>query len=462
MFIERRLDKSKRIVLYCQTRFGILKVVKGFALSEGDVFLECGFLEDRYIKSKLSFLVLSIVVVIICIVAPEVHAAIQDGLISYWSLDEGSGTTAEDMVGGNDGDVRGGAAWVTGKFGSALSFDGADSKVPGSTVTDYVDCGSNSSLKPAHVTVAAWVKQSAISYYGQIAGFAWDTGDQESGYSIISDYYIGGTQGYIGWVSGGAAVDGNYTYKSTNFTLGQWTHVAMTYNGSEAIVYVNGVGGTSYTGESGDINYVYGSTFKMGLYQAGSWWLPFAGLIDDAAVWDRALTSQEIDFLYNGGSGNPVLGGDYAHVQVAESGDGTSVAEGGTSDSYEVVLGAAPSEEVQVTATPGDGQIDLGGGAGAAIVLTFTTENWDTPKTVNVSAYDDDVYEGKQPHITTITHSAEGAEYTGISIASVEVEVIDNELICGDWDYMRGDINKDCYVDLLDFAEFASEWMASL
>jgi len=39
--------------------------------------------------------------------------------------------------------------------------------------------------------------------------------------------------------------------------------------------------------------------------------------------------------------------------------------------------------------------------------------------------------------------------------------VLDDEQICGDWGYMRGDINKDCYVDLLDFADFASEWLSS-
>ena len=113
----------------------------------------------------------------------------------------------------------------------------------------------------------------------------------------------------------------------------------------------------------------------------------------------------------------------------------------------------------QITVTPGDGEIDLGAGAGAAVMLTFDAGNWDIPKTITVNAYNDDVYEGKEPHVVTINHSANGGEYTGIEISSVEVEVTDNELICGDWGYMRADINKDCYVDLLDFAEFASQWM---
>ena len=94
--------------------------------------------------------------------------------------------------------------------------------------------------------------------------------------------------------------------------------------------------------------------------------------------------------------------------------------------------------------------------------MNFTTLNWDVPRTINITAYDDDVYEGKVPHVTTITHAADGGDYTGINIAAVEVEVIDDELTCGDWGYFVSDINKDCYVDLQDFAEFASEWMLSL
>ena len=53
----------------------------------------------------------------------------------------------------------------------------------------------------------------------------------------------------------------------------------------------------------------------------------------------------------------------------------------------------------------------------------------------------------RNPHITTITHAANGGDYTGISIAAVEVEVIDDELTCGDWGYFVSDINKDCYVN---------------
>ena len=413
--------------------------------------MECGFLEDRDIKTELSFLVLSIVVVIMCIAAREVHADIQDGLISYWPLDEGGGTTAYELVNGLDGSLNGDPTWVAGKVAGALDVDGAG---------DFVSCGFDSLLMPEQeIALQAWVYVHDYVYYEAIVANLHDTGDSEGGYWLGT--YEGG---YFGW--GITTVDQTLVYQWTPAVYAEntWYHLVATYKSGEMRLWVNGSleNGIDLTSMTGNLDYTeapdYG--FLIGRYQDNDETYESNAIIDEVAVWNRALTPVEVDELYNGGSGNPVMGGS-AYVRVTESGGGTLVGEAGAVDSYEIVLNTAPSVDVEVTATPSDSEIDIGNGAGAAIVLTFTTENWATPKTVNVSAYDDDVYEGKQPHITTITHGAEGGEYTGINIASVEVEVLDDELICGDWGYMRGDINKDCYVDLLDFAEFASEWLSS-
>ena len=48
------------------------------------------------------------------------EAGFGDGLVGYWPMDEGSGVTTEDASSNsNDGTIYGGAAWSTGKFGSA-------------------------------------------------------------------------------------------------------------------------------------------------------------------------------------------------------------------------------------------------------------------------------------------------------------------------------------------------------
>ena len=46
-----------------------------------------------------------------------------NGLVAYWAMDDGSGTTASDSSGlGNNGVVNGGATWTTGKVGGGIEF----------------------------------------------------------------------------------------------------------------------------------------------------------------------------------------------------------------------------------------------------------------------------------------------------------------------------------------------------
>ena len=151
-------------------------------------------------------------------------------------------------------------------------------------------------------------------------------------------------------------------------------------------------------------------------------------------------------------------------VVITESAGSTIVEEGGISDSYDIRLKKAPIEgrNVVITATPADSQVDLGGGAGVAVSLqSFTSDNWYVPQTITVIATDDDIAEGKDPNITLIHHDAQSddPEYNQIDIIDIAVEVIDNEPHCGHWGYYPADINRDCYVNLRDFALFVFQWL---
>jgi len=253
----------------------------------------------------------------ICLaVAASASAGLGDGLISYWNMNEGSGTTTADGQGSNDGSLlAGGKGGVVngvapqwdagGKFGYCLDFDG---------VSAYVDAGNDASLKPVHVSVSAWVKFDAYPYYGQIAGNAIDTGTKECGYSIIADsyYVVGSAANMTMWVSGGTPINGNYngTNDVPEAPVG-WTNIVGTYDGTTAKVYVNGVEKVSSTLDSGDIDYTYSYGFLMGVYwtpipSSTEWWLPYLGLIDDVAVWDRALTSDEVGVIWNNGDGTQI------------------------------------------------------------------------------------------------------------------------------------------------------------
>lgn len=48
--------------------------------------------------------------------------------VSWWPLDEGTGTVAGDVVDSNDGTITG-AAWAPGMLGNSLDFDGNDDDI---------------------------------------------------------------------------------------------------------------------------------------------------------------------------------------------------------------------------------------------------------------------------------------------------------------------------------------------
>ena len=106
-------------------------------------------------------------------------------------------------------------------------------------------------------------------------------------------------------------------------------------------------------------------------------------------------------------------------MTLSESAGSTDVAEGGATDTYDVVLDAAPFSTVTITMSA-DAQVTT-----SPSTLTFTTSDWSAAQTVTVTAVDDIVAEGA--HTGTITHSAAGGGYDGVSIPNVVANVTDND-----------------------------------
>jgi hypothetical protein len=363
--------------------------------------------------------------------ADNATAAIRDGLIGYWPY---NGDSLDYSGLANHGTRYVNPQFVTGKLGTnALYFKGDNYVTMDGVANDT--SGNNISLN-------AWVKT---------------TDPEADWYSCNTS--TGGNVFMFSINLGQAAVYDSAYEGLSGITVNnnQWHMLTYVRSGSTGYIYVDAVQKNTHTA-----NFSLSTNDRWSIAQEWDGTTPtdfLIGTVDEPAVWSRALTTGEIAYLYNNGQGNTPL--SEVGVTITESGGNTVVKEGGATDSYQVVLDNAPTATVQITATPGDSEIDIGSGAGVAVILTFTTGNWSTPQTITVTAVDDDIYEGKTPHTTTITHTAQGGNYTGISIRSVYVSVEDNEQICGDWGYFQSDLNRDCYVDLLDFAIFAGMWLTS-
>jgi hypothetical protein len=223
--------------------------------------------------------------------ADSALAGIQDGLISYWTFNEGSGTVADDSVGTNDGTLLvaagGGVApsWVNGKFGKALQFDG---------ISSWVECGWSASLRPTSaLSVSAWVKPTSFSYYLGIVCNFHDTGSTESGYSLSC---VGAGDTFSAGVCGS---DGSIGYTTAGtYNTGQWHQVALVFDGATTRLFVNGSEVAS-TAELAPIDYypppLYG--LQIGRYADDNESYCFDGIIDDVGVWNRALSTAEVKWL---------------------------------------------------------------------------------------------------------------------------------------------------------------------
>jgi hypothetical protein len=138
----------------------------------------------------------------------------------------------------------------------------------------------------------------------------------------------------------------------------------------------------------------------------------------------HAVISGDVD--YNGFFLRDVVASitddDIASVVVVESGGGTGIAEGGSSDSFTVRLTSQPTDTVTITVTH-DSQVMV-----EPATLTFTPFDYDIVRTVSVSALDDRVAEGD--HASSVVLSAESADpvYDDIAIDYLTVLLTDNDV----------------------------------
>ena len=193
--------------------------------------------------------------------------------VAAYSFDDGAGTIAGDATGnGHPGTVVG-AAWATGKFGSALNFDGVGSRV------DLAPLGK---LYKLGFTLEAWVKKSGMKSDVGVVG-SWNSA-QSGGPMIWSDYISGR---YFLTLNAGSP---NYLDSGQSPAVGQWQHLAATYDGSTARFFVNGtqVASRPFTGNVGDSD-----VWRIGAYGANPFGF-FDGLIDEVRIYDRALSASQV------------------------------------------------------------------------------------------------------------------------------------------------------------------------
>ena len=219
---------------------------------------------------------------------------------SHWTFDEGSGSTAADSVGSNDGTLTNmdDSAWVAGRVGSgALSFDGKDEYV-------IMDSPGDFDIHGADHSWTAWFKTTAggsIISKGP-TDVSWDDDNHRGGRSMfVTDEGVLTVD--VGWVG---ALEGK-----TPVNDGKWHHAAMTvqFNTSgksdTMVLYLNGA--EDGREEEWDIQEqipIAEQDLKVGFTtidfpENANFY--FTGEIDDVRFLNCALTEKEVAAIAGGG-----------------------------------------------------------------------------------------------------------------------------------------------------------------
>jgi len=227
------------------------------------------------------------------------NTSLNEGLIQCYPF---SGS-ANDISGNNLHGEAINVDLITDRFGStnsAYNFDYSHTTFGGQG--DEVFIPYDPIMNVNHLTVSVWLKPFEYTWSGN-SGNSIIINRYQFGYSTPVGEHWGlsyGSDNIIAFIRTniyGEGVNTNYNY---SLPLNEWHHIVATYNQEKLILYLNGilVAEESYNGV---LNQDGLSGVSIGeSNQANGCWHQTNGIIDDVGVWNRALTSEEIELLYIG------------------------------------------------------------------------------------------------------------------------------------------------------------------
>ncbi len=214
---------------------------------------------------KKGMLIIVMIVFLISVVSAEVPEEVcPTGIINYWTFDadDVDGNDVFDVVGDNDGTILGATTGVNGQVGNAMEFDG--------TVNNYV-------LMTDSLFLAYNTFYSPIGHIGNMYNRIEHIADPDY------DFYFTTDNGASG------------VFNSALPTTPWWHYVSLVCDGADSNnleLYIDG-------NSKGKISK---PTTNLNFNLIGKNWY---GLLDEIAVFSRALSASEVAEIYNKGlSGN--------------------------------------------------------------------------------------------------------------------------------------------------------------
>lgn len=257
----------------------------------------------------------------------------QEGLISLWHFDENEGSTAIDSEGENNGTISG-ATWVSGISGHALDYNGDNGHtlIPNS---ESLNITGNS------ISHSLWFKLDEVGDDGAFLfhRVKYIVRIDRLGKLLFGIYNPGWSKANIGW---------NDRIIDTD-----WHHLVTTYDGSEIKMYLDGALMDTESSEgnlkssNSDIYIGNQSTINF-----------FDGQIDEVAIYNRALTQEEVTQIYTG-TPDPGNGSEHLISEWLLNENGGNIAYDSESDNDGTITGATWETGITGSCLKFDGEDDF-------------------------------------------------------------------------------------------------------
>lgn len=238
-----------------------------------------------------AFFYLLIIILFLSANAYTNAADIKDGLIIYFSFDEIDGDTVPNNSGLEiDGTLEAEAEQVPGYLNNGLALNPNSGEAePGQ---DFVRVANNPEVNVGEqFTIAVWAKGTNFGDYRTLM-----SNTDSSGYALTVEN---------GAPSSWIHVNGAYLQAAGKTALQpeKWYHLALTYDGNDAIIYLDGEIDGKGTSQ-GNIT-LSNSDFFIGAEPSGQGldtsYPAWHGTIDEFYFYNRALTKVEVNSLISAG-----------------------------------------------------------------------------------------------------------------------------------------------------------------
>jgi len=236
-----------------------------------------------------------------------------------------NGSPVWNPTGGHDGN-------------GAFEFDGTD---------DYLVIPDSPALDVDYITLAAWIYIDTLVSDPRII-------TKESGttspFTIYSMRISIGIQRLELFISTEDSENPHSTLSDAVIPTKQWVHVVATYDGSESNLYIDGL--PDFSSRPSGVLRKNNEPVYIGDSQFFD--RQFDGIIDDARIYDFAMTADQVAALYNGSgdvvSSDATAGGEQWHSSVTPF--STSAAGAAVSSDTVTIDGVVVPDPPVITSTP--------------------------------------------------------------------------------------------------------------